>query len=47
MLAPTDFQTFHRPYILALDYTDLAQKGGKNQKNSHKFTQKDQVVHNT
>ena len=32
MLAPTDFQTFLRPYILALDYTDLAQKGGKNKR---------------
>ena len=32
MLANTDFQTFLRPYILALDYTDSAQKGGKNQK---------------
>ena len=47
MPAPKDFQTLLRPYTVALDYTDLAQKGGKNQKNSHKFTQKDQVVHNT
>ena len=32
MLANTDFQTFLRPYILALGYTDSAQKGGKNQR---------------